>query len=206
MARCQHFARDFRYVLKADVQKFFPSLDHHILKALLARKIKDPDVLWLAGRIIDHSNPQEEVRHWFPRRRPVHARRAAPGHPHRQPDEPVLRQRLPRPARPLPQGPAGGRGYVRYVDDFLVFADDKGFLADVRYRVADFLVGLRLRLHPTKNVIFPVRDGIPFLGYRVFRTHRLLAKENVSRFRRRLRRMQREYAAERDLVRKSSTG
>lgn len=59
--RCQQFARRFRYVLKADVQKFFPSLDHEILKALVARKIKDKDVLWLAGQIIDHSNPQEEV-------------------------------------------------------------------------------------------------------------------------------------------------
>src|SRR5262245_19245359 len=51
--RCQQFARRFRYVLKADVQKFFPSLDHEILKALVARKIKDRDVLWLVGLIID---------------------------------------------------------------------------------------------------------------------------------------------------------
>jgi hypothetical protein len=64
--RCQHFARRFRYVLKADVQKFFPSLDHEILKALVARKIKDPDVLWLVGQIIDGSNPQEEVVNHFP--------------------------------------------------------------------------------------------------------------------------------------------
>src|SRR5271170_3987532 len=59
--RCQQFARHFRYVLKADIQKFFPSLDHDICKTLVARKIKDPDVLWLVGQIIDHSNHQEEV-------------------------------------------------------------------------------------------------------------------------------------------------
>src|SRR5262249_24241298 len=47
--RCEQFARRFRYVLKADVQKFFPSLDHEILKSLVARKIKDRDVLWLVG-------------------------------------------------------------------------------------------------------------------------------------------------------------
>ena len=40
-------------------------------------------------------------------------------------------------------------------------------------------------------MIFPVKDGIRFLGYRVFPTHRLLPKENVRRFRRRVRRMQR---------------
>jgi retron-type reverse transcriptase len=47
--RCQFFARRYHYVLKADIRKFFPSIDHAILKALLARKVKDPHVLWLAG-------------------------------------------------------------------------------------------------------------------------------------------------------------
>ena len=64
----------------------------------------------------------------------------------------------------------------------------------MRGQAAEVLAGLRLRLHPRKNVVFPVRDGIPFLGYRVFRTHRLLAKANVWRFRRRLRRWQLQYA------------
>jgi RNA-directed DNA polymerase len=54
---------------------------------------------------------------------------------------------------------------------------------------------LRLRLHPTKSVVFPVKGGIRFLGYRVFATHRLLPKENVRRFRRRVRGMQEDYAA-----------
>ena len=43
--------------------------------------------------------------------------------------------------------------------------------------------------------MFPVKDGIRFLGYRVFPTHRLLPKENVRRFRRRVREMQEGYAA-----------
>ncbi len=41
--------------------------NHEILKALIARKIKDPGVLWLARQIIDGSNPQEEeIRQYFP--------------------------------------------------------------------------------------------------------------------------------------------
>jgi RNA-directed DNA polymerase len=43
-------------------------------------------------------------------------------------------------------------------------------------------------------VIFPTRQGIRFLGYRVLRTHLGLARENVFRFRRRLRKLQRQYA------------
>ena len=78
---------------------------------------------------------------WFPGDdlfTPVERRR---GMPHRQPDQPVFRQRLPRPARSLRQRSAGAQGYVRYVDDFLVFSDDKRRLPDVREQIREFLVG-----------------------------------------------------------------
>ncbi len=51
----------FAYVLKCDVQKYFASIDHAILKDLLARVVKCPKTLELAARIIDGSNPQEEA-------------------------------------------------------------------------------------------------------------------------------------------------
>ncbi len=192
--RCQQYARRFRYVLKADVRKFFPSIDHEVLKGLLARKIKDSDVLWLAHLIIDHSNSQEEVQLWFPGDdlfTPSTRRRGLPiGNQSSQFFANVYLD----PLDHFVKDQLRAGGYVRYCDDFLVFADDKAFLADVRRQVTEFLVRLRLRLHPTKNVVFPVRQGIAFLGCRVFATHRLLAKANVWQFRRRLRRMQRQYA------------
>jgi len=83
--------------------------------------------------------------------------------------------------------------YVRYLDDFLIFAKDKQTLHDIRAAVAEFLVTLRLRLHPRKSVIFPVTQGIRFLGHRVFPTHRLVVKDNVRRFRRCVRKLQRQY-------------
>src|SRR5881275_480921 len=43
--RCQEFARLYRYVLKADVRKFFPSIDHAVLRGQVTRKVKDPHVL-----------------------------------------------------------------------------------------------------------------------------------------------------------------
>ncbi|MFM9960277.1 MAG: reverse transcriptase/maturase family protein [Planctomycetaceae bacterium] len=64
--RCQEFAKRFPFVLKADIRKFFPSIDHDILKRLIRRNIKDPNVLWLCDLIIDHSNAQEPVLDWFP--------------------------------------------------------------------------------------------------------------------------------------------
>ncbi len=192
--RCQQFARRYRYVLKADVQKFFPSIDHEVLKGLIARKIKDPHVHGLVNRIIDHSNPQQPVLMWFPGDdlfTPTERRRGLPlgnqtsqffANVYLDPLDHFVTDRL-------------GLSYVRYVDDFLVFADDKRRLHAVRNQVSEFLEEFRLRIHQDKSVVFPTRDGIPFLGYRVFPTHRLLARENVHRFRRRMRWMQREFAA-----------
>ncbi|MBU0719465.1 MAG: hypothetical protein KJ749_14555 [Planctomycetes bacterium] len=64
--RYQEFARRFRYVLQCDVVKFFPSIDHDILKTLLRSRIRDQRVLWLCDLIIDGSNEQEPVVHYFP--------------------------------------------------------------------------------------------------------------------------------------------
>jgi RNA-directed DNA polymerase len=51
--RAQAFARRYPYVLQCDVRKFFPSVDLQILRAILARKIADQDVLWLVDRILE---------------------------------------------------------------------------------------------------------------------------------------------------------
>jgi len=59
--------RKNRYVLKYGIRKFFPRVDHAMLLDQLARKIKDPEVMWLAGAVFGHSKPQEEVPgvfHW----------------------------------------------------------------------------------------------------------------------------------------------
>lgn len=191
--RCQQFARRFRYVFKADIRKFFPSMDHIILKEQVARKIKDPDLLWLTGLIIDCSNPQEEVQHYFPGDdlfTPGERKRGIPignqtsqffANVYLDPLDHFVKEQL------------RFKGYVRYVDDFLLFSDDKRQLHEARQKISEFLINLRLRLHHRRNTIFPVQEGIRFLGYRVFPTHRLLVKENVWRFLRRVRQMQTQY-------------
>ncbi len=49
-----------------DIRKFFPTIDHAILKERLRRTIKDPHVLSLCDAIIDGSNPQESVVQHYP--------------------------------------------------------------------------------------------------------------------------------------------
>lgn len=192
--RFTRFARQNRYVLKCDVSKFFPSVDHEILKALIARKIKDRDVLWLVDRIIDGSNAQERVVEWFPGDSlltPAERRRGLPiGNQTSQ----FFANVFLNPFDHFVKETLRARHYIRYVDDFVIFSDDKGWLSGVRERCRRYLQRLRLRLHAKKSVISRVEDGNRFLGFRVFPDHRLLGRENVVRVRRRLRRLQTDFA------------
>ena len=52
--RCQQFARGQRYVLRCDVRQYFPSIDHQILRRILARKLDDADVITMHGPQQEH--------------------------------------------------------------------------------------------------------------------------------------------------------
>ncbi len=80
----------------------------------------------------------------------------------------------------------GVKGYIRFVDDFLLFAEDKPTLHDLEERCREKLASLRLLLHPRKTRVYPVSEGIPFIGFRVWPTHRRLLPGSVKRARRRL--------------------
>ena len=59
------FCRKNRYGLKCDIKKYFPSIDHELLKATFRRKIRDSRTLWLTDLIVDSSNPQEHILEYF---------------------------------------------------------------------------------------------------------------------------------------------
>jgi len=52
LERCQQFARRYKYVLPCDLRQFFPSIDYAILRATLAAKIHDFEVMRLIDRIL----------------------------------------------------------------------------------------------------------------------------------------------------------
>ncbi|MFN0169031.1 MAG: hypothetical protein ACKV22_21605 [Bryobacteraceae bacterium] len=85
--------------------------------------------------------------------------------------------------------------YVRYVDDFLLFGDDKPALNQARDVIEAKLEPLRLLLHEGKSRVYRCDEGMTFLGWRLFPGRARLVRSNVVQFRRRLRRMQREYGS-----------
>ena len=78
------------------------------------------------------------------------------------------------------------RAYLRYVDDFALFSDSKQQLAQWYFEIVEFLCGLRLTIHAESAQVNPVVQGIPWLGFVVYPTHRKLKRRNGVQFQRRL--------------------
>ena len=143
--RCQQFARRYKYVLQCDIRQFFPSIDHAILRSILARKIDDPDVTWLVDRILDSgagvlSEAYDMV--YFPSDGLFAANRPR-GLPignltsqfwancYLNPFDHFVKREL----RCCKQR----GGYLRYVDDFPLFGDEKRALWEQREAVVERL-------------------------------------------------------------------
>lgn len=195
--RCQSFARRYRYVLPCDVQQFFPAIDHALLLATIQRVVVDPAVLWLCQQIL-HSGvgvlaeaydmvyfPGDDL---FAMNRP----RGLPiGNLTSQFWANVYLNQLDH----FVKRQLKCQAYLRYVDDFLLFADDKVTLWRWRTAIIAFLATLRLTLHETRCQPFPVTNGIPFLGFRVYPQHRRLKRRKGVAFLRHLRLLLAAYQA-----------
>lgn len=194
--RCQEYVRKYPYVLKADIKKYFPSIDHEILKQIIRRKIKCVGTLWLIDLIIDHSNQQEMVLDYFQGDDLFTPHNRKKGLPMGNLTSQFFANLYLSPFDHFVKETLQIKGYVRYVDDFAVFGEDKIQLIFIKSQLSDYLaIHLRLTLHPKKTVIFPTDNGISFLGQRVFPEYRLLKNENLRRFKKRLKKRVKLYKA-----------
>ncbi len=193
--RYQRWAQRYPYVLKLDIQRYFPAIDHARLKAKLRRRIADPQVLALLDQIIDGS-PTEAAGEpaWFlgdDLLTPLERRHGIPiGNLTSQFFANLYLDDLDHWLKEQRRVPA----YLRYVDDMVLLADTKADLHDHAAALADYLNRERLRLHPRKAQVSRTRDGLNLLGYLVYPHRRRLRNDNGLRFRRRLRGFARAYA------------
>ncbi len=188
------WARSSRYVLKLDIRKFFPSIDHDVMKQAIRKTIKDRRVLELSDRIIDGSNPQEPVAMHFPGDdllSPSRRRRGIPignltsqffANVYLDGLDHFVKERL------------RVKRYLRYVDDLACFGDDKAELQGWRHAISSFLLGIRLRLNQGKSRIRRVEEGIEFLGFVVLPDRLRLNARSIRRMRRRIEALRAAYA------------
>jgi RNA-directed DNA polymerase len=144
-----------KYCLKLDIKKFYPNIDHEVLKQLLRRKFKDSDLLWLLDEIVD----------------------SAPGLPIGNYLSQYLANFYLTYFDHWMKETKGVRYYFRYADDIVVLAESKPYLHVLLAEIRQYL-GEQLKLTVKENYqVFPVADrGIDFVGYRYFHTHTLLRK------------------------------
>jgi RNA-directed DNA polymerase len=153
------------YCLKLDVRKFYPTIDHQMLKDLLRKKFKDPDLLQLLNEIIDSAEGLPignylsqylanfylaYFDHWLKEVKRV-------------------------------------RYYFRYADDMVILAADKDSLHRLLSEINTYL-SEKLKLQVKDNYqVFPVKDrGIDFIGYVFYHTHILMRKSIKQSFARML--------------------
>lgn len=194
--RAQHFARCFPYVLQCDVRQFFPSIDHAILRHILAGKIGDADVLWLVDQILDSGRgvlAEQYEMQWFPGDNLLAVNRPR-GLPIGNLTSQFWANCYLSPLDHFVKRDLRCQGYVRYVDDVLLFAQDKHTLWGWREAVVQKVAVLRLTIHPGAHPR-PTTEGIPFLGFTVYPTHRRLKRRKAVHFRRRLKRTLQDYEA-----------
>jgi hypothetical protein len=146
-----------RYCLKLDIKKFYPNVDHDILKALLRRKFKDPNLLYLLDEIIDSADGLPignylsqyfanfyltYFDHWLKEELQV-------------------------------------RYYFRYADDMVILSDSKPYLHGILSEIRNYLK-VKLKLEVKDNYqVFPVdARGIDFVGY-VFRHSYILLRKSI---------------------------
>lgn len=155
------------YCLKFDIKKFYPNIDHNILKELLRRKFKDEDLLWLLDEIID----------------------SAPGLPIGNYLSQYLANFYLTYFDHWIKEVMQVKYYFRYTDDIVILSKSK---ADLRrlLKVIQIYFNCHLKLEVKQNCqIFPVeKRGIDFVGYVHFHTHVLLRKSIKKRFAKMLKR------------------
>lgn len=192
--RCQEFTRRYPYVLKADIWKFYPTVDHGVLLQILGRRVRDPRILRLADDVLATWRSGIEYYRPFPGDDLFSALR-----PRGIPIGNLTSQFFANVYLAELDGFAkrwlGVQAYVRYMDDVLLFAEDRETLREWRSALRREVVRLRLILHPTKCHIMRTAQGVPFLGFTVLAARRRLLRSGVRRFVRRTRRQIREVAA-----------
>ena len=165
------------YVLKADIKKYFESVDIEILIKIIETKVKDKDIIWLIRKILNNYEKKKVggANHGFADLS-LQVQKGMPlGNWTSQFFANVYLNELDQFVKNILKV----KYYIRYVDDFVIFHKDKKILREYKEKINQFLrINLLLDLHPQKSKIRPLSRGLDFVGYRIFYYYILLRKRN----------------------------
>lgn len=154
--RVMHFVRKYKYVLQCDIRKFFPSINHEIMFNIVKKKIGDEKLLNVLHNIIFSCEHETNLpignltSQWM-------------GNVYLNEMDHFIKEKL------------HAYAYIRYCDDFLIFSDDKYNLHEIENFIRDF-ISKKLNMVFSKSFVYPVNQGVPFIGYRHFKNFVLLRR------------------------------
>lgn len=157
-----------KYCLKLDVKKFYPSIDHILLKQMYRTLFKDPNLLWLLDEIIDSTEGDKGV--------PIgNYLSQYSGNLFLSKFDRWIKEKL------------RVKYYIRYMDDIVILHSDKGYLRRLLREINKYFENINLEVKDDYQ-IFPSRTrGIDFVGYRHFGDYVLLRKSTSKRLIRKMR-------------------
>ena len=170
-------AKQCEYFLKLDVRKYFYNVDHDVLKTMLRRIIKDKKCLRLIFSIIDSFGENSKQLPIGNLTSQFFANFYLSSMDHM-----VLEILKP-------------HGYVRYMDDVIIFDESKKRLLEIYKALSDFVVN-ELFLTFKQPVINKCANGIPFLGFLIRRNSISILSKNWKRKLKRAKQMAMDYSQE----------
>jgi len=175
--RAQSFLRESRCYIKLDISKYFASIDRNTLLEILQRKLKDTRLLKLITTIV--WNPPDEDR----------------GLPIGNMTSQFFANVYLDPFDHFVKGELKQRHYLRYMDDFVVFTDDRGSIQGLLGQMKACLRDrLGLKVKENGVVINTPAHGLGFLGVRIFPSTVRLHRKNLSRCLRKIKLRERDYS------------
>ena len=172
------------YALKMDISKYFYRVDHNVLMDILRRRIGDNDLLWLLDTIVRCEHTKFGIPlgdHQFEADR-VGGLGMPIGNLTSQMFANLYLNELDQYAKQT----LHVKRYLRYMDDVVVLHEDKKYLWDLKERLDEFITHrLHLELN-NKTMVRTVSQGVEFVGYRIWPTHRKLRKKTAKRMKERM--------------------
>lgn len=190
--RYMHRRHERFYALKLDISKYFYRVDHNVLMGILRRRIGDEDLLWLLDVIVRCEHTKFGIPlgdHQFDADR-IGGVGMPIGNLTSQMFANLYLNELDQYAKQT----LHVKHYLRYMDDVVVLHQDKKYLWALKDQINDFVVDrLHLQLN-NKTMVRKASQGIEFVGFRVWPTHKKLRKKSALKMKRRLGYLQRAYA------------
>ena len=166
----------YPYFLKMDVKKFYDSVSHSILQERLRHILKDKDFLWLLDTILEISPCPTTGLPVGTLTSQYFANFFLSGLDHYAKEKLQIKP------------------YLRYMDDFLLFAEEKQDLTCCQRAMEEYLPQeLHLQWKEQATILAPVTEGVPFLGFRLFPGYTKMQKKNWNRFKKKFRKKQEEF-------------